>query len=33
MALRKTEKIERRLAEAREGKRKKFISDWNALRP
>lgn len=25
--------IERRLSEAREGKRKKFISAWDALRP
>jgi hypothetical protein len=25
--------IERRLADAREGKREKFISAWNALRP
>ncbi len=27
------EEIERRLGEAREGKRKKFISAWDALRP
>jgi hypothetical protein len=27
------EEIERRLAEASKGKRKKFISAWDALRP
>ncbi len=27
------EEIERRLAEARAGKRKKFVSAWDALRP
>jgi hypothetical protein len=28
-----TAEIERRLADAREGKREKFISAWDALRP